>query len=391
MDYKKYIACGALLTAAFCALGLSGAVGESQARYLNQASWHTVVHPTVRSVTADSLAGTGQPPLINLMGTLTAEGLELPITLTTEKNLSGPVTWSVNGSAYASVELSLGATQLHQGDVIGLTAAKPTVLNLTVKPTALGLTQRQGGTVDIEITWKNTLTGVFQVELPGSEEPQEPQSQVEISTVKAFHWEAAFPVELTATSATQAMLSLGEDPFPAGTRFSPDGGNRWYRLCQPQQIPVEVSGSQSTILLLDLSRTEPKNGLTLGAGDNRIRIAAVSTPIERLSNQVLTTQKPIQVLLTNAWTDCQFDYRVELLTAAEGTSAYVPVDLSTGQLNVSYSPSETSPMLTLSGGQTLPQPGTYRLRLSWSREGICFHRSETIFFVNDTQQTGGAQ
>ena len=391
MDYKKYIACGALLTAAFCALGLSGAMGESHARYLNQASWHTVVQPTVRSVTADSLVGTGQPPLINLMGTLTAEGLELPVALTTAKNLSGPVTWSVNGSAYASVELSLGATQLHQGDVIGLTAAKPTVLNLTVKPTALGLTQRQGGTVDIEITWKNTLTGVFRVELPGSEEPQEPRSQVELSTVKAFHWEAAFPVELAASSATQAMLALGEEPFPTGTRFSPDGGNHWYRLCQPQQIPVEISGSEGTVLLLDLSHTEPKGGLTLGVGDSRISIPAVSAPIARLSSQVLTAQKPIEVYLTDAWTDCQFDYRVELLTAAEGTSAYVPVDLSTGQLKLTYSPAESEPVLTLTTGQTLPQPGTYRLRLSWSREGSCFHQSETIFFVNDTQQTGGAQ
>jgi hypothetical protein len=103
----------------------------------------------------------------------------------------------------------------------------------------------------------------------------------------------------------------------------------------------------------------------------------------------LTPGTPIQILLTDAWKDCSLDYRVERLMPTEGAAAYVPVELTGEQLAVTFSQGETGSVMTLTEGQ-IPS-GTYRLWLSWRYRGICFHQTDLIFFVNHTQQTGGAQ
>lgn len=390
MANNKKIACGVLLTAVLCTAGLSASVGESQARYVNQAAWHTVAEPTTARVTGNSLTDITQPRLVNLLGEM-HEKMQIPITLTGDKNLSGALTWTVSEPQNIKVSMSIGTQDLTDGDVIGLSAGKPATVMMTLETTGQ---RTEAQTVDIQVTWGETLTATYRVTLQEAEETQEAasQPQVELKTLEAYHPASPFPLTLTADRAARVQLGIsGDAPFPEGTRFSPDQGSTWYRLGGEARIPVDIPENGSASMLLDLSETALTQGVTLCAGDAQATLQADHTPIYRLSGRILTSDNTIRIPLTNAWPSSQFGCRAELLTAAEGTSAYVPVELSADGLAVDYTIEETGPVLTLRVGRTLPQPGTYRLRLSWSQDGLCFQQSEITFFINYTQQTGGAQ
>lgn len=391
MANKRITAWGVLLTAVLCTAGLSASVGESQARYVNQVAWHTVAEPAVTRITGNGLADSTQPRLINLLGEL-SQPMQVPITLTSDKNLSGALIWTVSESQYIKVSMGIGSRPLENGDVIGLSAGKPASVTMTIEPT--GQEIFPATTVDIQVTWRETLTATYRVNLFAEEQPEaiDPSPGVELKTVEAFSPDSAFPLTLTADRGAQVQLGInGDGPFPEGTRYSPDQGNTWYRLGCEGKIPVDIPENGSASLLLDLSETELTQSVTLCAGDAQATLTADPTPIYRLSGRVLTLEQSIRIQLTNAWPSADFGCRAELLTAAEGKTAYVPVELSADGLSVNYTLEETGPVLTLSAGNTLPQPGTYRLRLSWSRDGLCFQQSEITFFVNYTQQTGGAQ
>lgn len=387
MANNKKIACGVFLTAVLCTAGLSASVGESQAHYVNQAAWHTVAEPTTVRVTGNTLADITQPRLINLLGEI-HEKLQVPITLTGDKNLSGALRWTVSEPQSIKVSMTAGTQELTDGDVLGLSAGKPATVMMTLEPTGQ---RTEAQTVDIQVTWKETLTATYRVNLQETGKAAS-QPPVELKTVEAYHPASPFPLTLTADRAARVQLGIsGNAPFPEGTRFSPDQGSTWYRLGGEAKIPVDIPDNGSASMLLDLSETALTQGVTLCVGDAQVTLQADPTPLYRLSGRILTSENTIRIPLTNAWSSCQFGCRAELLTAAEGTGAYVPVELSADGLAVDYTIEETGPVLTLRAGNTLPQPGTYRLWLSWSQDGFCFQQSEITFFINYTQQTGGAQ
>ena len=390
MANNKIIAWGVLLTAVLCTAGLSASIGESQARYVNQTAWHTVAEPTAATVTSDSLADMTQPRLINLLGPLTQE-MQVGITLTADKNLSGALTWSVSQPQYLQVDMGIGTRQLENGDVIGLSKDKAATVTMTLETTGQEISAPT--TVDVQVTWKDTLTAVYRVTLsPEATGEAAAETAVEMKTVEAFHPDFPFPVTLTADRAARVRLGLnGDAPFPAGTRFSTDGGNTWYRLGYEDRIPVDIPENGAASLLLDLSETGLTQSITLCAGEARGTLTADLTPIYSLGERILTSDNAIRIPLTNAWPSADFGCHAELLTQAEGESTWTPAELSADTLAVSYTVEETGPVLTLQVGKTLPQPGTYRLQISWSRDGLCFHKSELTFFINYTQQTGGAQ
>lgn len=398
MGFNKKIACGLLLTAAFCGAGVMTCVGETHARYVNRATWYTVAEPTAVTVTGDSLTAVTDPPLTNLLGELTGESREVPITLTGGQNLSGALTWAVDQPQYINVGMRIGARELASGDLIGLSKNKPTTLIMTVEPTEQGLASAEALTVEIRVTWRETLTATYRVILSGAEDTTEteviPQSPVQLKTVESFHPDTPIPFILTGEAATQAQLRMASDmPFPEGTRYSLDSGGSWYRLCREEKIQVDLPANKPVPVLLDISQTalaqEPT--VTVITDDSAVTLMADPTPVFECSSRILSANTPMEISITEAWQDCRLDYRVEMLAAGDAQTDAVPVELSEESLSLTQYREETGSGLILRTGKLLPQPGTYRLYLQWSFDGLCFRQSEITFFINYTEQTVSRQ
>lgn len=406
MEKNKKHACALLLTAALGMAAMSLSFGESQARFVNRASWLTVAEPLQQKVAGDCLAEVTQPPLINLLGRLEGEKLELPITLTSDTSLSGALTWSSDDMAYINVGMRIGSRELTSGATIGVSGSSPTVVVMTIQPTELGAALTQPMEAELQVCWKDRLAGTFRVELPGSAEQLQPEETIipaQLETSASFRWEESIPIKLTAQSFGRIRLGIqrgeGLAPFPEGTQYSLDQGDSWYRLCREDWILADSSAGVSQWLLLDLSHTQQTevSGLTLcSQGGEPVRLQAASDPMYEMSGQVLTASTDLEIALTEAWKDCALEYSLELLTDTASGKAYVPVELSPQSLWVTVQQETAGQKLRITTGDQLPTPGTYRLTVSWSWNECSFHQEEIIFFVNYTEQTiaqktGGAE
>ncbi len=191
----------------------------------------------------------------------------------------------------------------------------------------------------------------------------------------------------------------GVSPFPPGTLFSPDNGENYYMFYQEGEILLDALADTPTLLLLDLSRTTlaQEQTVTISAeSGGAVSLTADAAPLYEMSTRILTADAPLVVDVMDTWQGCVLNYSVDMLTAEQTGKAYVPVDLSQGSLTVTDSNGETGQCLILSVGDSVPQPGTYRLNLSWSYNGICFEQTQATFFINYeaqtiSEQTGGAE
>ena len=100
----------------------------------------------------------------------------------------------------------------------------------------------------------------------------------------------------------------------------------------------------------------------------------------------------LMIMLAKPWQNCTLTYSVDMLTATEEGKAYVPVSLSEDGLVAELSEQQLSIYI----GETLPQPGTYRLRISWMDGDICIFKKQMNFFIHygaekTIQQEGGVQ
>lgn len=434
MVKNRKIAYGLFLTAALCTASMALSVGESQARYVNRATWYTVAEPAGEVVTSDCLVDANGPPRVILLGQMSQEAREIPFTLTSALNRSGDVTWSVDQPEYLDVGLRMGSTELNVGDIIGLSQEVPTTLVLTLSPTERAAQIVEPLNINIQVTWKESLTATFQVQLPTAPEEETPTEEEELTeettieedpteettaqeeptgepadkavlleSVGAFQTESVFPLNVTAEEDMQVRLGIaaeeGVSPFPPGTLFSPDNGENYYMLYQEGEILLDALADTPTLLLLDLSRTTlaQEQTVTISAeSGGAVSLTADAAPLYEMSTRILTADAPLVVDVMDTWQGCVLNYSVDMLTAEQTGKAYVPVDLSLGSLTVTDSNGETGQCLILSVGDSVPQPGTYRLNLSWSYNGICFEQTQATFFINYeaqtiSEQTGGAE
>ena len=104
---------------------------------------------------------------------------------------------------------------------------------------------------------------------------------------------------------------------------------------------------------------------------------------EKLSGPVLNFNNLLEFPFPLEWKDADLKYSVEYLAMTEDQSLkYIPVELSEDGLQATYYEEEDNHRLVLRLGRKFTRPGTYRINISWSYEGLCYDTMQTTFFVN---------
>lgn len=421
------------------ALLLAGAVmsvGESQARYVNTAAWYTVAEPVSNIVSSDCLEQVSRPPVTVLLGQIASESREISFTLSSDTNTTGALTWSVDRPEYLDVQLQVDGSLLSDGDSVSLFADTPVTVTMTLAPTQMASEPRDAVDAHVQVGFADALTGTFQVELtevllpevtetevteleatePEATEPEvtepevtepevtepeptDPPAAIALQSAQIFHPQCVIPLHLTAIADMQISLQpVWEETlqnFPRGTRFSLDEGVSWFMLYEEDLIPLHLAAETPLTVLLDLSHTDlaAESVLTFTVGnDVTAALTANTDPLYQMSQQVLTPDTQLTILLAEPWQNCTLTYSVDMLMATEEGKAYVPVSLSEGGLMAELSEQQLSIYI----GETLPQPGTYRLKASWMDGDICIFKKQMNFFIHygaekTIQEEGGDQ
>lgn len=392
---KKITACALLLTAATCTVGVLTTTGETQAHYVNRAGWLTVAEPAQKTteVSSDSLQTVDAPPLVNLLGQLPQEGCEIPITLSGSENRFGQLIWSTDCPTALEVGMRIGSRELRCGDLVGVTTNTPTRLILKLKPVE-GASLPETA-VNVHVSWGDTLSGTFRGEWKTEEPVQKTAAKLKAPAFLSAN--GILPIGITPETTGKIVFGLtdGEDlaPFPAGTKYSPDQGKIWYRLTGEDVISLNTEPENKNVLLLDLCQTQLAQGQTVTVADqmgSKVTVQATSQPDYILSGRILTQDRPITVGFSEALREGQLTYTLERLTLQGEKADYLPVTFQGLRLETD----EKGEKLLLSIGDVLPQPGTYRLRLSRSYENVTYWETSIPFFINYTEesiQTGGAE
>ena len=431
------------------ALLLAGAVmsvGESQARYVNTAAWYTVAKPVSSIVSSDCLEQVSQPPMTVLLGQMDAQPREISFTLKSNTDTAGALTWSVDRPQYLDVQLHIDGSLLSDGDSVSLLADTPVTVTMTLAPTQMASEPRDAVDAYVQVSFADALTGTFQVELtevlppevtepeatepeatelettePEATEPEvtepevtepevtepettepaptDPPAVITLESTQKFHSQCILVLRVTAMEDMQLSLQpVGEETlqkFPRGTRFSLNEGASWFMLYEEDLIPLHLAAETPLTVLLDLSHTDlaAESVLTFTVGNDVTAALTANTDLlYQMSQQVLTPDTQLMIMLAKPWQNCTLTYSVDMLTATEEGKAYVPVSLSEDGLVAELSEQQLSIYI----GETLPQPGTYRLRISWMDGDICVFKTQMNFFIHygaekTIQQEGGVQ
>ncbi len=240
-----------------------------------------------------------------------------------------------------------------------------------------------------------------------ADEDQEPAPDaigVRLSTLEAFDPDADLPVlVLPEEDTTRVVLGFGMEEdgvitlteFPRYTRYSLDGEN-YFMFYFGGLIELDTTAVAEKAMLLDLgdiglSRNQAV-ALAARAYDVNKLLGSTSTHSVAgadidyaLNTKVITDYNPTLIItLPDEWKGCRLDYEVSLLVANQetGVMRYQSVKLG-DSLKANHSYGASSPhWLTFELGEEKPQPGTYRLSMSWTFEGICFAKTQTTFFIN---------
>ena len=246
-----------------------------------------------------------------------------------------------------------------------------------------------------------------------SEEEQE--ALMALKTIPGFRDEEQLPVLLVlAEHITSVRFGTqgenGLSALPDYTMFSLDGGES-YTMIYGNMIPeFPVEGVSSLPVLLDLryAAVDPAGELKLAMeaykGTQLRKTCAAATvslapgqwqsvplyePLAaegeqaQLGSPILTFENMLEFSFPLAWEESQIDYTVEILTLTqEQKLAYVPVTLSEDGMDATYHKAADSHKLTVRLGQKFSQAGTYRIRITWNYEGICYSDTHTTFLVN---------
>ena len=159
------------------------AVGETQARYVNTATWDTVVSISEDQVNSNLLRNTMQSPVTILLGEMRQE-IAVSIVLQSEVDTEGALAWSVSLKDYEnyfSVRMSTGGKVYENQEVIQLEAGVPVTVNMRLIPSDDAFTVvRDAISAIVTVQWGDTLEGTFQVDLPEIVGETEPDNDIEI-------------------------------------------------------------------------------------------------------------------------------------------------------------------------------------------------------------------
>ena len=444
MAQKKKIAYWLLLITVLYLAGSVMSVGESQARYVNTATWYTVAEPTQNNPTSDCLEPVTQPPITVLLGQMDQESREISFTLDSRTDTSGMLAWRVDSPDYLDVRVQIGDTSLSSGDTVSLTGETPVTVTMLLSLTEKALEPRDGMNVNIQVSFGETLTGTFRVELmpvdgqilaateqeatepevtepevtepevtepevtepeatepevtepevtepevtePEATEPEVtvPPAAIVLESAQTYHSACLIPLKVVSDGDTKTSLQLvsGESvlDFPRGTRFSLDKGASWFMLYQAGALQLDVTAGTPLTVLLDLSHT------ALVTEPSLTVTAGTGEAITLTVNTAPLYTANTQVLNKNT------ELVVTLAELWQNCQLVYSVEvLLATEESKYYVPvvlSEDGLMAELSGqklrirtGDILPPAGTYRLNLRWMDQGICVGQTQLSFFIN---------
>lgn len=396
MKKQKLIAYGILLPAAALALLAAGlGVQESHARYVTVAGWHTQVYEPADAVTSSLLVEGGHTVLI---GTVTPQdSYRLPVWFAAEGgNITGTLVCKpLKNGKYVTVDFPANLTMV-QGT--------PQNFTLTIQPTELAQSIPAEG-VDVELQMYlaeyPSLKATLQLELqPGTQEEEESTSKP-----TGVLRDLGSHVTIMENYAPGSLLGMTCDipqgstlwrlglldgntqkmPFPAGTRYSLNGGESYWMLPKDAWIDLPLNEEAPVALWLDFSRVDTDkivfggilNITVSGEAEGRWhgeKIFSVNAKLELPGNSadtavaLVTQEKPLQLTIPSQWDNTRLEYT--LTRQGQESEAPLPtVTVKEGKIIVSAE-------------DGLPKPGAYVLTLTWLIDDLQVARREIVLFVN---------
>lgn len=268
--------------------------GETQARYANTVFWNTLVENDNDLVSSNLLRNVSEPPVTILLGELGEDGVEIPITLTSEINAEGVLAWSRSGAPETSepepvgeetgetipeettpaeaaetepaetepisdpldpdylvhVEMTSQNAEedkdfIHENNqFIKLTAGETVTVMMKLEPGLLAVTELKEATdVYVTVSWGNTLTAKFKVTLPPAEGLPE-ETEPETTEPEATDPEATEPSVPETTEPEATEPSVPETTEPAATETTEPSVPE---TTEPEETEPGTTGSQSAM------------------------------------------------------------------------------------------------------------------------------------------------
>ena len=187
-------------------------------------------------------------------------------------------------------------------------------------------------------------------------------------------------------SVLQVELGVDEAPvgaFPAGTRYSTDGGASYTLLYNPYVIRfTPEEGAQTASVLVDVSAVEISAESLLTVTASAIK-----------EGQIFTVSSiPVQAILEVPAVELKMNPPV--LTAERSIQFIMPIYGDSNTVTVTplnQEQTEGLPSMILQDGQLtissdggVAKPGTYQAVLTWSWRDLEIARQEIVFYVNYT-------
>lgn len=230
---------------------------------------------------------------------------------------------------------------------------------------------------------------------------EEQEALVDMKAMNAFDPTRQLPVVMTLaehiTSVRFGMVaeSTTLEALPDYTMFSVDGGESYY-MVYGDFVPEFVVHDITTIpILMDFRYTKltQNEELTIGmeaymGSELRKTCTAEAAATEELKTEnmlgtILNFENTLEFTFPQKWKEATLEYSVEYLTMTEDQGLkYIPANLSQDGLQATYMNDESNHRLELKLGQKFTRPGTYRITISWSYNGLCYDTTQTTFFVN---------
>ena len=232
-------------------------VGEAQARYVNTASWSTMLQQSQTGFTSDCMVDKNGAPMTVLVGQISIEtptdiGFWLKSTGNGEPE--GKLIWKIAEEdyiQYLKVEMTAGADVLENGTNIQLIDGYAMYFNMTLTPTENARTVAHNDLlIHIVVGWGDNMRGVFQVQLPASvpegslpEETEPEETQPEETQPEETEPEETEP-EATEPETTEPEETEPEETQPEQTRPEETVPEETSEEIQPEETIPQVTESE---------------------------------------------------------------------------------------------------------------------------------------------------
>ena len=246
-----------LLTAAAALLtGVFLSAAPAQARYIREVSWQGVYAAAAPQAVSNCLAAGGQSVLLEDWRPDSPEQKILPIEITADGVLSGPITCESSQPRYLEARLSLQSLEM--------TAGESRTVELILLPTDAARQLTQPTTATVRVAWRTNAGGMemsadfFVNLLPLDWKEEKEEVTMAAETLIVEHTGHAAPrtplgLLLSPPSGGEAItLQWNGGGFPAFTRYSIDGENCTV-LAEGGEIRLPSAAINSLTVLLDFS------------------------------------------------------------------------------------------------------------------------------------------